>query len=585
MGVHARGAHHARRRGAGAASGAAACGLVALALTAAPAVADTQSFATPGCSTWTAPTGIYGAVSIQATGSAGGQGQGAEGAGGAGGMGDRISADLSGVSAGQALRVCVDVGGGAVSTSNSGLVGGHGGGASGVSLGSDFSNPIVIAAGGGGGGGGGNGDAGGGAGNAGGGNGSSGSAGYVAGGGGSGGTSTSGGTGGVGGYPNHHGVDGSGSTSAAPGAGGYGSDDYPAVSGGGGGGGGAGYWGGGGGGTGWDAGGGGGGGGSDLCASSSTLTGCAVDAGAGTQTTAGDSAGDAQVVIGYSVAQSPTVSITTPSAGATYAVGQTVTSDFTCTEGQGGPGLNSCLDQNGNPSGTALDTSTPGVFVFTAKAISSDGFSGYETLTYTIAAPPMPSIATPSQGATYTLNEVVDASYSCSEGAFGPGLLLTGGCVGTVPDGSALDTSTAGLHTFTVTAASQDGQTGTASAQYDVGYAFGGFLPPVNNPPAVNTGRSGRTYPVKFQLTDANGQYISTLAAVQAIGYTTIDCSALTDTSSVLETTATGSTTLRYDSTDNQYVYNWATPTSAGCYKLTVTLDSGQKYYAYFHLS
>jgi len=73
---------------------------------------------------------------------------------------------------------------------------------------------------------------------------------------------------------------------------------------------------------------------------------------------------------------------------------------------------------------------------------------------------------------------------------------------------------------------------------------------------------------------------VTNTAAVTAIRYSATGCGlAPTD---ALETVASGNTSFRNDGT--QFVYNWATPSQAGCYTLSFTLDDGTTHVALFNL-
>lgn len=251
------------------------------------AVPSKVSFTSPGCSTWPVPSvdSRFPSVTISAVGAAGASIDGQ-----AGGSGDGVSARLS-VAGVEMLDVCVAYGGG-------GDYSGFGGGASGVSTGSTFASPVLVAGGGGAPGQAGDhlgsGAPGGNAGFPGGSPGGAADGRYLPGGGG--GTQTEGGQSDHG-WGIVSGGDGSGFTAKGPGTGGFGGvdlDNSRAFGGGGGGG----YYGGGGGPLENESAS-GGGGGSDFCTETAAVTGCSVSSGEGSQPIAGSSPGDARVTISY----------------------------------------------------------------------------------------------------------------------------------------------------------------------------------------------------------------------------------------------------------------------------------------------
>ena len=93
------------------------------------------------------------------------------------------------------------------------------------------------------------------------------------------------------------------------------------------------------------------------------------------------------------------------------------------------------------------------------------------------SAPPAGSITTPVNGATFTVGQIVNASYACAPGigaALQPG---SAGCAAPVSNGAAIETSTIGPHSFTVVATDVDGLTTSATSNYTVIAKLG---PPVN---------------------------------------------------------------------------------------------------------
>src|SRR5207248_634194 len=71
-----------------------------------------------------------------------------------------------------------------------------------------------------------------------------------------------------------------------------------------------------------------------------------------------------------------------------------------------------------------------------------------------------PTITTssPADGAVYVLGSAASASYACTDTTQGSGIET---CAGTTQDEGAIDTSSVGPHTFSVTATDRSGRTAT----------------------------------------------------------------------------------------------------------------------------
>ena len=164
------------------------------------------------------------------------------------------------------------------------------------------------------------------------------------------------------------------------------------------------------------------------------------------------------------------------------------------------------------------------------------------------------------------LNQPASATWIATDSISG----VDGPTSGTI----VIDTSSVGLKTVTVTVKDNAGNSITATKTCYVTYAFVGFLEPINNDDS-SIFKLGSTVPVKFQLVDAQGSFIST--AVAKI-YVTKLTNAVTgdEVEPVSTSTATTGNLFRYDSTSNQYIFNLGTKSlSRGTWQIKVVLDDG----------
>lgn len=169
----------------------------------------------------------------------------------------------------------------------------------------------------------------------------------------------------------------------------------------------------------------------------------------------------------------PTLSLTSPFEGARFRVGQSVPAAYTCDDPDGAADALACV---GNvPSGSPIDTGSAGAKTFTATATDAGGKSASSSVGYVVdGSAPDISIPVPADGSVIASGTKIPVSFSCID-ADGPSDVAS--CVGSAPNGSELDISTPGAHSFTVTAADQAGNSNTKTVTYTV--------PAISSPPVL----------------------------------------------------------------------------------------------------
>jgi len=167
-----------------------------------------------------------------------------------------------------------------------------------------------------------------------------------------------------------------------------------------------------------------------------------------------------------------------PSAITCQAVGNSPRGGVAVSIVNGVPGLALAVPQSTQLNGVACpSTETCQAVGYYVSSSSAD------------STPPMVSITTPADGASYGQGATVNADYACADEPGGSGLKS---CTGPVATGQPVDTSNTGLHSFTVTATDNSGNTASKTVKYTVVAAPStpaGTTSTASNTPAVSNDR------------------------------------------------------------------------------------------------
>jgi WD40 repeat protein len=170
---------------------------------------------------------------------------------------------------------------------------------------------------------------------------------------------------------------------------------------------------------------------------------------------------------------------------------------------------------------------------------------------------PVVTITSPTAG-LFLLNQSVTVGYTCTDGGSG-----VAACTGTVPNGGALNTASAGQKVFTV---SSSDNVGNAAAPVSVNYSVRFGIVALYDQTKPNKANS--IVPIKIRLVDANGNNVSSAGTVvHAIGV--VRTGSQVSGATVAAAPVSSDVDFRYDATIAGYAYNLQSKgLAAGTYAL-----------------
>ena len=238
-----------------------------------------------------------------------------------------------------------------------------------------------------------------------------------------------------------------------------------------------------------------------------------------------------------------------------------------CTATDGGSGVSPASDES-----FVLSTNVP------AGTETANALTGTKTVSdaagHTTTAGPIggnkvdkkaPAISCDTPAPTFTLGQSANVTGTATDGGSGPASATVS---------KPADTSSVGgSKSVSLDASDGVGNSSSANCSYSVAFGFSGLSAPIDRPNILNVSKAGQALPLKWRLTDANGDPVTTLSSVKVL-VSDMGCASGTS-ADLVEEYAAGSSGLQ-NLGDGYYQFNWKSPTSYANSCKSLRLDLGE---------